>query len=129
MPFDSWEFCQQSLNPSLKKYVPPMSSQLILQKLLWRREWQSTPVFFPEESHGQRSLVVYIPQDHKESDTTEQLTLRLLGLGFPGGASGKEPDCQCRRCERPGFDPQVGKIPWGSVWQPTPVFLPGEPHG
>ena len=25
-------------------------------------------------------------------------------------------------------DPWVGKIPWRSKWQPTPVFLPGESH-
>ena len=28
-----------------------------------------------------------------------------------------------------GFDPWVGKIPWRRVWEPTPVFLPGESHG
>ena len=28
-------------------------------------------------------------------------------LGFPGGASGKEPVCQCRRHKRCGFDPWV----------------------
>ena len=27
------------------------------------------------------------------------------GLGFPGGASGKESICHCRRCKRCGFDP------------------------
>ena len=27
------------------------------------------------------------------------------------------------------FDPWVRKIPWSRKWQPTPVFLPGEPHG
>ena len=27
------------------------------------------------------------------------------------------------------FDPWVEKIPWRRAWQPTPVFLPGEPHG
>ena len=47
-------------------------------------------------------------------------------LGFPGGASGKEPTCQCRRR---GFDSWVRKIPWRRAWQPTPVFLPGESHG
>ena len=31
--------------------------------------------------------------------------------GFPGGASGKEPDCQCKGHKRPRLDPQVGKIP------------------
>ena len=50
-------------------------------------------------------------------------------LGFPGGASGKEPACQYRRLKRHGFSPWVRKIPWRRVWQPTPVFLPGESHG
>ena len=50
-------------------------------------------------------------------------------MGFPGGTSGKEPTCQCRRCNRLGFDPWVGKIPWRSAWQTTPVFMPGESHG
>ena len=40
--------------------------------------------------------------------------------------SGKESVCQCRR---PGFNPWVGKIPWRSKGQPSPVFLPREPHG
>ena len=39
--------------------------------LLWRREWQPTPVFFPEEFHGQRSLVGYSLWGYKESDATE----------------------------------------------------------
>ena len=46
--------------------------------------------------------------------------------GFPGGASGKEPTCQCRRHKRCEFDPWVGKIPWRRAWQTTPIFLPGE---
>ena len=50
-------------------------------------------------------------------------------LGCPGGASGKEPVCQCRRLERGGFDPWVGKIPWRRKWQSTPVFFPREFHG
>ena len=49
--------------------------------------------------------------------------------GFPGGSSGKEPTCQCRRCKRCRFNPWVRKIPWRRAWQPTPVFLPGESHG
>ena len=47
----------------------------------------------------------------------------------PGGASGKEPACQCKRDKRGGFDPRVGKIPWRRAWQPTPVFSPGESPG
>ena len=52
----------------------------------------------------------------------------VLGF-FPGGASGKEPACQCKRGKRLRFDPWVRKIPWRRKWQPTPVFLPGESHG
>ena len=37
----------------------------------WRRAWQPTPVFLPGEFHGQRSLVGYSPEHHKELDTTE----------------------------------------------------------
>ena len=49
---------------------------------------------------------------------------------FPGGTNGKESACQCRRHKRRGFDPWVGKIPWRSKWQPTPVFLePGNSMG
>ena len=47
-------------------------------------------------------------------------------LGFPGGAGGKEPACQCWRRERRGLDRWVGKIPWMRKLQPTPVFLPGK---
>ena len=35
----------------------------------------------------------------------------------------------CLQCQKPGFDPWVGKIPWRRKWQPTPVFLPGKSHG
>ena len=53
-----------------------------------------------------------------------------MGRGiFRGGASGKEPTCQCRRHKRHGFDPWVGKILWRRAWEFTPVFLPRESHG
>ena len=50
-------------------------------------------------------------------------------MGFPGGASGKEPACQCRRHKRLGFNPWVRKTPWKREWTPTPLFLPGENQG
>ena len=44
--------------------------------------------------------------------------------GFPGGSSGKESACQCRRHR---FGPWFQKIPWRRKWQPIPVFLLGNP--
>ena len=59
--------------------------------------------------------------------------LNLVGnlnalLGFPDGASDKEPVCQYRR-QRSRFDPWIRKNPWKRAQQPTPAFLPGESHG
>ena len=50
-------------------------------------------------------------------------------LGLPGGASDKEPTCQCRRQKKLRFCSWVGRIPWRRAWQPTRVFLPRESHG
>ena len=47
-------------------------------KIAGRRKWQPTPVFWPGESHGQRSLAVCTPWGHKESDTTERLNNNLV---------------------------------------------------
>ena len=47
-------------------------------KIPWRREWQPTPLFLPEQFHGQRSLADPSPWGCKESDTIEQLTLTRL---------------------------------------------------
>ena len=49
-------------------------------------------------------------------------------MGFPGGASGKEPASQCRRQKRRGFNLWVRKIPWRRKRQPTSAFLPGKSH-
>ena len=44
---------------------------LSIGKIPWRRALQHTPVFLPGELYGQRSLVGYSPQGHKEWNTTE----------------------------------------------------------
>ena len=44
-------------------------------KIPWRRRWQPTPVFLPEASHGQRSLVGYLQSiGLPKLDTTERLS-------------------------------------------------------
>ena len=48
-----------------------------VRKISQKRKWQLTPVFLPEESHGQRSLVGYSPWSQKESDMTERLSIHL----------------------------------------------------
>ena len=84
-----------SMNMSLSK----------LQEMVWRRQWQPTPVLSPGKSHGWRGLVGCSPWGRLESDTTEWLHFhfsfhalekemathssvlawRIPGTGEPGG--------------------------------------------
>ena len=41
------------------------------RKIPWRRTWQPTSVFLPEEAHQQRNLVGYSPRGRKQLDTTD----------------------------------------------------------
>ena len=56
----------------------------------WRRKWQPTPVFLPEESHGWRGLVSYSLWGCKESDTTKQLTQHTWLLLYEVCATGEK---------------------------------------
>ena len=49
-----------------------------VRKIPQRRKRQPTQVFLPGEFHGQRNLMGYSSWGHKESDTTEGLTLFTL---------------------------------------------------
>ena len=68
--------------------------------------------------HGSQEM--YSSQQHGSLSSFRAQLLRWCG--------GKESTCQSRRCERLGFSPWVGKIPWRRE-QLTPVFLPGESYG
>ena len=126
--------------------IQEMQVQFLGQDIPWSRKWQLTPVFLPGTSHRQRSLVSYSPQSHKESYTTERLSIhtytqKCLPFGkhhkiliiiitclHPLWASmvahGKESICQCRKC---GFDPWIGKIPWRKKRNPLQYSCLGNP--
>ena len=97
-----------------------------VRKIPWSRKWQPIPVFLPRKFHGQTSLEDYSPWGHKESDTTERLSVYIpILVGCPGGSVGKEFARQCRGCRR--YVRSLGQEdPLSRKWQPTPVFLPGK---
>ena len=53
--------------------------------LPWRRKWQPTPVFFPEESHGQRSFMDYSPwgRERVRYDLVTEQQIILFNLEKP----------------------------------------------
>ena len=53
--------------------------------------------------------------------------ISLCYTELPRWHSGKESACQCRMMQRCKLDSWVGKIPSRRKWQPTPVFLLGDP--
>ena len=54
-----------------------------VRKILWKGKWQSTPVFSPGKSHGQRSLVGYRPWGRTQfSDWTTITRLLVLSSFF-----------------------------------------------
>jgi len=64
-----WSVCLQCGRPGFNPWVG---------KILWRRQWQPTPVLLPGKFRGWRSLVGYSPWGHKELEITEQLHFHFL---------------------------------------------------
>ena len=62
--------------------------------MIRRRQWHSTPVPLPGQSHGQRSLVGYSPWGCYESDTTEQLHFHF-SLSCTGEGNGNPLQYSC----------------------------------
>ena len=69
-----------------------MQVQSLGQEDPWRRAWQPTPVFLPEESHRQRSLAGHGPQG-QELDTTEATQEKMLESLSRGGVGRKKGCC------------------------------------
>ena len=70
------------------------------------------------------AIAFCIRKSYCSLNSIQQIGSLMQALGFPGGASGKESVCQCRKLRKQGFDPWVKKVPWRRKWQPNPVLLP-----
>ena len=85
-------------------------------------EWQESPGRLRERRMFNANLLPLLGSQPKDFFFQP---LGELG-GFPGGANGKEPACQCRRCKRRGSGRSLAwEDPLERGWQPTPVLLPG----
>ena len=92
---------------------PPAMQETWVRSLGWKdpleRERLPTAVLWPGEFHG-----LYSIWGHKESDTTEQLS-----LGFPRGSEGKASACNAGDL---GLIPGLGRSSRRRKWQPTLVL-------
>ena len=81
-PLDKWSgtISRASFMAQMVKNLPQCRRSrfsLWVREFPWRRAWQSTPVFLPGQSKGQRSLVGYSLWDRKELDMTERLNFHF----------------------------------------------------
>ena len=82
---------------------------ITIYNYIWKRQWQLTPILFPGESHGRRSLVGCSPWGRTESDTTEQLHFHF-SLPCTGEGNGNTFQCSCLE------NPRDGGAWWAAVY-------------
>ena len=75
----------------------------------WRRQWHPTPILWPGNSHGWRSLVGFSPWGCEESDTTEWLHFHF-SLPCTGEGNGNPLQCSCLE------NPRDGGAWWAAVY-------------
>ena len=86
------------------------------QKRIWLDTYEDI------EKNGMKYYVVI------KSDLVEKIFNDIKSLDFPSGSAVEYPSA-IQEIWRHRFDPWFEKILWSMIWQPTPVFLPGESHG
>ena len=64
------------------KNLPASAEDSWEGKIPWRRAWQSTPVFLPGESHGQKSLAGYSPWGSQKSQTRLSNSTTILRISY-----------------------------------------------
>ena len=89
---------------------PPVVKQLM--QIVWRRQWQPTPVLLTGKSHGRRGLVSCSPWGCEESDTTERLHFHF-SLSRIGEKNGNPLQCSCLE------NPRDGGARWAAVYGVT----------
>ena len=79
-------------------------------------------VYYPLDLHWPNMIAPNpVATDHLKYDPCHMSKNNILE-GSPGGASGKEPACHCRRHKKCGFHPWVRKIPGEGHGNPIQCF-------
>ena len=87
-----------------------------LLSLSGRRKWHPTPVLWPGEFHGWRSLVGYSPRDHKQSGTTERLHFLSIVAFVEGNGNPLQCSCLEKSIDRGDWWTTVHTVSVGHSW-------------
>ena len=75
---ESWWLRQYTVHPQCRR--PGFDSWV--RKIPWKRKWKPTPVYFPGEFHGQKSLVGYSPWVTKSRTQLKLLSAHIYGYRY-----------------------------------------------
>ena len=86
---------------------PHGSKDMLMCPQLQSRQAQSRPrstsvIYTGDRNSSNGNFIVFFPPDHKSTHRycrKYEFNIIIMMKGFPGGASSKEPTCQCRRHE------------------------------
>ena len=84
------------------------------------------PGWLPKRTHLPKIICHFLPSPLSSFSVILDVWPILPGSRW---LRGKESASQCKTLKRWGFNPWAGKDSWRKKWQPTPLFLPREPHG
>ena len=127
----------QWCHPAISSSVVPFSSALNLSQHQGLFQWVSSShqywsfSFSISPSNDHPGLISFrmdwldlFARDSQESSSTPQVKSNSLLEGWKGAVW-----CILGHLATTLVSTWVGKVPWRRPWQPTPLFLPGEPHG
>ena len=77
--------------------------------LVWETQQESQYARDWSETGALDSAFTGMPVVNKVNKESHHLERREIRRGFPSGASGREPACQCRRCSIPGLGRSRGR--------------------
>ena len=121
----AWSLRRDSFPGPLNLSAKSLSQVISSLVLKWGCSKKGTHNFWKKSPHWMLSF-----HNHFQIQTSKRqsasswhvmwvhLCRALLAPGFAGGASGKEPTCQCRRHKRLRFNPWLGWFPGGGHGNP-----------
>ena len=91
---------------------------MVMRLILANEMWPSMRLPF-----SSALVIAAFNQCHQPSMIWQQM------MGSPGGSAYKESACSTGDTGDADSTSEFRRSSWRRKWQPTPVFLPGEPHG
>ena len=104
----------------------------MLRAISWRHKCRFSQLEEERASEGEQVAAgcrVAQPRNETSSSSSTERGPREDSGAITSQSLVKKPPANAGDARDASFIPGLGRFPWRRAWEPTPVFLPGEPHG